>query len=197
MGETVTVSEGDFASLSLEYIFLQIYRLLSSGGDGGQFFLLLKDVWLGVIVVSSIAAIVLLLLFISIQKKIDALMEQEEELYKERAAAYAQGGAANPRWQEILELVNSDNPGNWRLAVIEADVMLDDLMKRLGYLGDTLGERLKSVDSATFASLQQAWEAHRVRNQIAHEGSDFVLTQREARRVIDLFRQVFQEHGVI
>ena len=122
---------------------------------------------------------------------------EEEELYKERSAQYAHGGTGNPRWGEILELVNTDNPGNWRLAVIEADVMLDDLMKRLGYLGDTLGERLRSADSATFRSLQEAWEAHRVRNQIAHEGSDFVLTQREARRIIDLFRQVFQEHGVI
>ena len=197
MEEIVTVSEGDFASLSLEYIFLQIYRLLTAGGDGSTFFLLVKDLWFGVTVVAGIASVLLLLVFISIQKKIDAIMEEEEELYKERSAQYAHGGTGNPRWGEILELVNTDNPGNWRLAVIEADVMLDDLMKRLGYLGDTLGERLRSADSATFRSLQEAWEAHRVRNQIAHEGSDFVLTQREARRIIDLFRQVFQEHGVI
>lgn len=191
-----TVSGGGFSSLSLEYLFLLIYRLFA-GVDGSAILFLLKDIWLGVTIVSAIAAVILVLVFINVKRKIGAIMEAEQEQHKIRVAALSQGGTISPRWQEILELVASDNPGNWRLAIIEADVMLDDLVKRLGYLGDTLGERLKSIDPATFKTINGAWEAHRVRNQIAHEGSDFVLTQREARRATDLFRQVFQEHGVI
>ncbi len=193
-------ADGNPTSINIEYLFLLVYRLFSSGdGSGAELWILFKDLWLGILIVSALASVVLLLVFIVIQRKIDAIMAASQEEHRERALAYAQheSGAVSPRWQEILELVNSENPPNWRLAVIEADVMLDDLLKRLGYLGDTLGERLKSVDGGTFRTLDQAWEAHRVRNQIAHEGSDFVLTQREARRVVEMFRQVFQEHGAI
>jgi hypothetical protein len=45
--------------------------------------------------------------------------------------------------------------------------------------------------------LDEAWEAHRVRNQVAHEGSDFILSQREARRAVELYRKVFEAYGVI
>ena len=185
-------------SLNLEYLFLQIYRLFSGGVDPtGTLFLTLRDLWLGISIVCAVSVPVLFFIWLSLQRKIEGLLEEETAEYEAHSEVHAEGGTVNTRWQEILELVNNDNPGNWRLAVIEADVMLDELLKRLGYLGDTLGERLKSVDGGTFRTLNQAWEAHRVRNQIAHDGSDFVLTQREARRVIDLFRQVFAEHGVL
>jgi len=41
--------------------------------------------------------------------------------------------------------------------------------------------------------LQNAWEAHSVRNQIAHQGSDFPITELEARRVIKMYQNVFEE----
>lgn len=186
-----------YTSLNLEYIFLTIYRLLSGGAEGGVVFELARDLWLGISIVCAVAVPIFFFLWLAIKRKIDVLMEEETHEYEALSAVTAGAGPVNLRWREIEELVNSDTPGNWRLAVLEADIMLDDLVKRMGYLGDTLGERLRSIDSATFRTLNQAWEAHRVRNQIAHEGSDFVLSQREARRVIGLFQQVFQEHGMI
>lgn len=103
----------------------------------------------------------------------------------------------NERWEKILQHANSDNPSDWRLAIIEADILLDEVVARMGYQGETLGERLKTVVRGDMETLDNAWEAHKVRNQIAHTGSDFILTQREARRVIDLYASVFNEFKVI
>lgn len=103
----------------------------------------------------------------------------------------------NIQWQKILDYMESDNPAEWRVAVLEADVMLDEVIKKAGGVGDTLGERLKSVDPDGFKSLQVAWDAHKVRNMIAHEGADYQLTKREAKRVIDLYGQVFNEFHYI
>lgn len=103
----------------------------------------------------------------------------------------------NERWERIETLGSSENPGDWRVAIIEADIALHELVRSMGYHGDSLGDMLKGVEKSDFQTLDLAWEAHKIRNRIAHSGSDYILTNREAKRVIDLYRQVFQEFDVI
>ena len=103
----------------------------------------------------------------------------------------------NERWQKIAEHLESGDPSRWRLAIIEADIMLDDLLSGKGYAGDTIGDKLKGVDRSDFLSLDDAWSAHKVRNNIAHEGSDFILTQRQARATIVSYKKVFDEFRYI
>ena len=105
--------------------------------------------------------------------------------------------ARNERWEKVLGLMNSSNSSDWRLAIMEADVMLEELLSKLGLHGDSLGEMLKSADSNTFSTLDEAWDAHKVRNQVAHAGTDFQLTDRETKRVIAQFEKVFKEFGLI
>lgn len=107
------------------------------------------------------------------------------------------GSSKNEKWEQVQLHINSKNPSEWRLAIIEADIMLDELLKASGYHGDTVGERLKAVEPSDFTSLEAAWEAHKVRNQIAHQGSSFDISEREARRVITLFETVFREFNII
>ena len=56
---------------------------------------------------------------------------------------------------------------------------------------------LKSVDKNNFLTLDDAWEAHKVRNDIAHSGINFQLNERETKRVLALFEKVFKEFNVI
>lgn len=101
------------------------------------------------------------------------------------------------RWNNVIAHIESEHPSDWRLAIIEADVMLAELLDKLNLNGDTMGDKLKSVERSDFITLDDAWEAHKIRNQIAHEGSEFLFNQREARRVIDLYRKVFEEFFMI
>ena len=101
------------------------------------------------------------------------------------------------KWQLVERHLLSENPGDWRLAVLEADIILDELVRALSPLGDNLGERLKNLDATDFRNIDKAWEAHKIRNAIAHEGADFVLSQREAKRIIGLYEQVFRDSNYI
>jgi len=101
------------------------------------------------------------------------------------------------KWQRVLVHANSQNAAEWRLSILEADVMLDDLLHSLGYSAASLGENLKSINKADFKTIDAAWEAHKVRNMIAHEGTDYPLTQHEAKRVIGLYGQVFAEFSYV
>jgi hypothetical protein len=102
----------------------------------------------------------------------------------------------NPDWERVLMHVQSVNESDWRLAVIEADIMLSTLLDTMNLPGDSIGEKLKAVEKSDFTTLDLAWDAHKIRNQIAHDGS-FVLTQREAKRAIDMFEAVFKEFSFV
>lgn len=103
----------------------------------------------------------------------------------------------NDAWAKILEHVHSENPAEWRVAIIDADNMLEEMLRDAGYRGEGVGELLKSVDPSDMLTLDAAWEAHKIRNRIAHAGQDFDLTSREAKRVIGLYESAFKEFGVV
>lgn len=103
----------------------------------------------------------------------------------------------NNKWTHVIEHINSTNQNDWKLAIIEADSMLDEMMARMGYTQSSLGEKLKSVEKSDFTSIDKAWEAHKVRNQIAHSGSDFVFSHQEANRIINLYKDIFTEFDYI
>ena len=100
----------------------------------------------------------------------------------------------NARWDGVAALASSANEGDWRRAILEADSMLDTLLIDRGYAGETLGDRLKSAE---FQTINLAWEAHRVRNAIAHLGEAFPLTERDVQVTIDQYRRVFEEFNYI
>jgi hypothetical protein len=101
------------------------------------------------------------------------------------------------RWLNITSNTNSENPNDWKQAILDADSILDELITAQGFEGSGLGEKLKSIRPERLSSIDSAWEAHKVRNRIAHDGGDFVLTQREAKRVVNLYAVVFRELGFL
>lgn len=104
---------------------------------------------------------------------------------------------AQLRWNRILEQAYSENEQNWRLAILEADILLNELFDVLGYRGETMADKMKQADRSKFNTIDLAWEAHLVRNAIAHEGSMRELTLREVKRVIALYERVFKEFQFI
>lgn len=120
-------------------------------------------------------------------------LDDAERLWRE---LYGDGGGSTD-WDQIRRHIESENPNDWRLSIIEADIMLDRALTNLGYAGNTLGEKLKSISVQHVSSLQDAWDAHIIRNKIAHEGSDFVLTHRLAREAITKYQRVLSELGVL
>ena len=101
------------------------------------------------------------------------------------------------RWNRVLEQARGDSAQGWRLAILEADIMLNELLDTLGYRGETMADKMRNVDRVNFHTIDLAWEAHKIRNKIAHEGETHELSSREARRVIALYERVFREFRFI
>lgn len=179
--------------LNLEYAYLKIYDCIASvcRFDGNISFLEK---------IKPFSIVISLLLFagiIYVTIRIRQIRKEEKEDLDEIIFATGTEEKKGEKWNRLVDLALSENESDWRLAVIEADTMLDDMVNVMGYKGEGLGEKLKQIQRSDFNTLDKAWEAHKVRNQIAHAGSDFELNQREIKRVIDLYKQVLEEFNYI
>lgn len=194
------------SSLDVEGIFYAIYRILlklgAFGGEhatdvapnvsspGFQDFYFYAEVFFFVL---GIAALILYIYYNLAKKEI---LRQEESAYVEKQQMKKEAPQKNPLWDSIQAHLASDSPAAWKLAVIEADKILEDVTAKQGFFGATLGERLKNADDTLFRTLQDAWEAHKIRNRIAHE-SGYLLSRREAQRAIGMYERVFKEFKAI
>jgi len=97
------------------------------------------------------------------------------------------------RWKKATDLLASQNQNDWKQAILEADIMLDDVLTGLGYQGESIGEKFKRVQPGDFKNFQDAQEAHGVRNRIAHDGTAFQITHYEATQTINKYKRVFEE----
>ena len=152
---------------------------------------LLHYLQLFIIILSIVSAFCIMYLYFKLRK---IRIIEKALLYPE---ALAITEAKNPEWERILNYTDSFNENDWKQAILEADIILSGLLDKLFLPGETMGEKLKAVEPSDFLTLDDAWEAHRIRNQIAHEGPQFAISQHEARRVIGLYRVVFEEFKII
>ena len=159
----------------------------------------LSSVWSGYVIIAYITSLIFLVIYLYAATQAEKYQEIEHDLIHVEEQAYAMkmsGGIKSDKFAELQTHLESQNPNDWKLAIIEADIILDDTLKRQGYAGPTLGDRLKSISPQSLQSIDDAWQAHKIRNQIAHAGADFVLTQKIARETIMQYERVFKELGV-
>ncbi|MBI2409597.1 hypothetical protein HYV30_00960 [Candidatus Kaiserbacteria bacterium] len=185
--------------LNVEYWYRLLYECLRGTcyGSADTFTGLLMRLWFWIVIVGYLLSLIGLFVIVYATMRLFELRKREEAYYTELIAPPGARGAENPRWQHIQSLMESSDPSRWREAITEADIMLDDLLTRKGYTGASIGEKLKSAVRSEFRTLDDAWEAHKVRNQIAHEGSAFDLSENLARRTIARYENVFREFDAL
>ena len=201
----VTASSAPLEVVGVDYLTPILMMIFGSDGLFAGFTVsevvdVLGIIWGVFVVISYIVSAVLLFLYVyasihggELEEEEDAQMHAKEEAF----ARQVRGGATPNRFVEMRQHLESENPNDWKLAIIEADIMLDESLKRLGYAGTSLGERLRSISPMALQSLDDAWQAHKVRNEIAHSGADFVLTHKIARETMVQYERVFAELGLM
>ena len=95
-------------------------------------------------------------------------------------------------WQKILAQCVSANESDRKVALIAADTLVEKILALAGYSGENLGDRLKNIEPSDLDSLQDLWEAHKIRNRIAHE-ADYKLSREDAVRASALYEKALRE----
>ncbi len=95
-------------------------------------------------------------------------------------------------WREIRKRLERESDSEYKLAVIDSDAILADILDKMGFSGNSLGEQLDQITDVTLPSLAKVREAHAVRNNIVHD-PDFRLGLEQARGALSIYEQAFKE----
>lgn len=74
-------------------------------------------------------------------------------------------------WETLERLGrSSESEQHWRQAILEADKLVDQAFRDLGFGYDKFSDRLRAAENRFSKPVYNGlWEAHKLRNQIAHE----------------------------
>jgi hypothetical protein len=97
------------------------------------------------------------------------------------------------QWQTLQKLCKDKS--TWPLAVIDADKLLDDALKRLRYKGKTMGERLVAAQR-NIKDNDGAWFGHKLRNRLVHE-NNVKLTERDVKEALLGIRAALKDLGAL
>ena len=105
-------------------------------------------------------------------------------------------GTFQSEWDRIKEKLQTATDNDAAYLVIEADALADDVLKHFRIPGETMGERLDFITGPDMKSSQDFWDAHKIRNQIAHEGARNILYV-DAVYALEKYEKVLRELNVI
>lgn len=97
------------------------------------------------------------------------------------------------RWQTLQKMLK--NKETWPLAIIDADKLLDDALRRCRYKGKTMGERLVAAQR-DIADNDAVWFGHKLRNRLVHE-SDVKLVEKEVKQALLGIRAALKDLGAL
>jgi hypothetical protein len=91
------------------------------------------------------------------------------------------------RWESIKDRLKGENVSQYKVAIIEADTLAEEILGGIGYTGANMGEKLEQVGSAHLDEhLESLKGVHQIRNRIVHE-TDFEIDRRMAEAVIGVY----------
>ena len=96
------------------------------------------------------------------------------------------------RWEAIRDRLESSNPSQYKVAVLEADALANEILDGIGHKGESMTAKLEGVRGKQLETKDLLAEAHAVRNRIVHDAT-LVLSKEEAERYLQNYQQFFDE----
>lgn len=100
------------------------------------------------------------------------------------------------RWQDLQKHCSSRK--TWPLAIVQADDLLSDALKRAGYKGKNTGERLVAAQH-DLTDNETVWLGHKLRKRIS-QGEDVDVRKLKKKDVLAAlagFRQALRDLGAL
>jgi len=99
-------------------------------------------------------------------------------------------------WRQIQKRLWSREQNQWKLAILEADHILNEILKMSGYLGPNLEEKLELITSAQLTNVEDVKRVHQIRHKIASDPS-FEISFEETKEIIGIYKESFKELNLI
>ncbi len=99
-------------------------------------------------------------------------------------------------WHKIVERSKQPDETEWKMAILEADKLLDDVLRSSGYNQPTVDDRFNALSMELISNYDQVMQAHEVRGKVSKD-PEFSLTHAEAIEILKIYKKALQELGLI
>jgi len=99
-------------------------------------------------------------------------------------------------WRKIKDRLLSGQEHEYKLAVVEADNMLSDILHKMEYGSGSDIETLNSLPKTVFLNIEEIIWAHKLNETIAHD-PDYRLSTEEARKALDAYEKFFIDAEIL
>jgi len=91
------------------------------------------------------------------------------------------------RWNKVKKRLKSEDISQYKIAIIEADAIADEMLSGIGYKGSNMMEKLDQVGTAHLDDHLEALKGvHQIRNRVVQE-ADFEVDERLAKAVLGVY----------
>ena len=95
------------------------------------------------------------------------------------------------KWDKIKARLGSENISQYKVAILEADSVIDDIIAKIGYEGKNMTEKLDLIKPGQLENLEEIRNAHQIRNRIIHE-ADFHVDKKMAEETIGVYEKLLK-----
>lgn len=100
-------------------------------------------------------------------------------------------------WRSIRERAFSRDPNQIKLAILEADKMVNEILTTVGFTGETTGDKINQILADELGWIRRAtMKAHAYRNRLADEESSEIDPE-EVKKAIHNYEVLLKEMDVI
>jgi len=99
------------------------------------------------------------------------------------------------RWAKIKKRIESGAESDYKLAIIEADDFLSEVMQDSGFGEDNFEESVKVAGRLLSDKSGEILSAHEIRNSIVYN-PDFKLSAEQAKKILDIYESAVNSVGI-
>ena len=97
---------------------------------------------------------------------------------------------------KITKRLQSQSVSEYKLAIIETENLLSEILDRMGYKGENVGDQLKQITVDVLPSIAEIQDVRKISKGIIHD-PDYVVTLERAQRFIKVHEKAFQDLNII
>ena len=147
-------------------------------------------------IISFLISMILLSFIIYFIAKLNIVGEKIESFIDVLGAKDISQRRTLKAWKQIQKRLKTGELNQLKLAILEADKVLYEILKMIDYQVKNFDEILEKITETQLSNIKEIRHIHKLRHRIATE-PDFQISANEAEMAIEIYKRAFQELKLI
>lgn len=101
---------------------------------------------------------------------------------------YVSKGKMEKKWDKVKERLKTGSVSQYKVAILEADSIVDDIIGRIGHGGGNMTEKLEQLKAGQLDYQEELLEVHQIRNKIVHD-ENFIVDRELAEKTVGVYEK--------